>query len=255
MTLTYVQKATDLLQRYILSKGFIALRAVLFTLALIWAVIDTDTFSLSVFILVSAVAYFKPANNSAGLLWLFVVLVITAPKFIEALTDPVEPLTILFSILFGFLFYIIIAVKKREVLRRQEWHYFTYLMLMYVLYLQIFLGRATIGQFLLLFIALYLLTQEFFYNHKKEGSQRSRRLIRVVSATVSLILLELVWITHILPLSTVQAATAVLVISFIIIELVFRYLQNELTVGRIKYYAVLAFIFTVIIAGTTTWKL
>lgn len=256
MNIKRAHLVTSFLQRHIVQRASLVLRATVFSATLIWATIDPRFLTLAVFILVSVFAYFKPVNNSHSLLWLFVVLLLTAPHCIDLLTTVHDPRSIsIFSLFFGFLFYSIVAIKKRVLLNRQQWHYFVYLTLLYILYIGIFFQETEIGTYILVYLAIYLMTQEFFINHQLEDERGSKKFMRIIGATTTVLLLETVWIVHFLPLSTVQAATTALVVSFVIIELVFRYLQNELAASRIKYYALVAFLFGVIITLTTQWQL
>jgi len=235
----------------------------LYTLALLWLVFFPSNWSVLALILVGLISYFRPIDNIGGTLWLFITVTMLAPRMIIRLATPSGidglletelPISIIFlAIFFGLLYAIILRIKQRTILHRQQWHFFVYLLALYLMYLAIFFQTTTLWSFLGIYLILYLITNEYMLSNQE--ANENKKQIRLASLSISFLLLQAIWIIQLLPLSAIASATTMILLSFLLLELCFRYLSNELNAKRTRQYFAIFVLAILFIALSVQWQL
>ncbi len=239
-------------------------KAVIFGLLLLY-VQSRDFALLPAFIFVAAafVMYMQPLFRTFSVLVSWTALVslclFVTSQFAIAFRETVFAAhlptgMVLFSIFFGFLFYLLLGIKNMMFLRRKQWYYVLNLAVLYLgfgLFFNAGSGVSFVLKSLGLFFFVALLVREFFKFHEQENS----RLRAVAILIAAFVIMQFAWAITLLPIGFSSSASLLVALSFILTEYIQRYLQGDLSARFIRLNLLFLLTLICVIFFSSTWRL
>jgi hypothetical protein len=161
---------------------------------------------------------------------------------------------LLFSAMFGILFYVTLGLKDLVLIHRKEWFAVLSVSLLYAassLFFTANVGNRFFTSALLLAVFFWLFIREYLVFH---GSVRSR-LLTVYVSTLTLLLMQLAWIISLLPIGFSNAASLTTIATVVVTELLSRYVRGVLTARYVRLLLVFFVSLALLIFGVSDWTL
>ena len=224
------------------------LRAVVFAAA--WLYLP-----LWLFILIALYLYFIPVPQSGTVAGPFLVLLLLVL---------LEPPSILFAIVFGFVFFYILLIKDLILIDRKAAYEVTILFLVFLLFRDFYLREGgAVNAFSLLysfFTALLVgfLLSNFIRVFKSHGTQGvwGRFFLRRTAIWLSTILIWQFLVAGLfLPVDFVYQALAAFLAAIVIVDLVPQYLFGESSRSKVLVTTSVVFVLFVLVLGSARWGL
>jgi hypothetical protein len=173
------------------------------------------------------VLYFTPVFQTLLVFPSFLVLMIISPIAMSVFGPQIAYPSLL-AAFFALLFFFILGIKQVIFVSRTQIHHALHLALVYCASLLFFAAPGTdwyVIRSLAFAFMLYLLVREFLIIRNAQRGQA----VKLMSATISFMLIEAVWVVSLLPIGFINAAGILLVCAFTLEELVTRSMQQTLT--------------------------
>jgi hypothetical protein len=227
-------------------------KSVLFGLSL-WYVQGSgfSTWPVLLFLGVAIVSYMQPVSKAFRLKTSLVVTLSLALLLTSrfTITLPVELHAsgfgqLLFAAVFGFLFFILLGIKNVILVRRRQWYAVLFIALVYGISLLFFTAAAgdhTIRDALMLAILMYFLLREYF-NVQEHPYHRA---LKVMTVTVTTLLIQLAWALSLLPLGFSKSASLLALLAMMLAGILDRYIRGTLTARFLR----LSFILFIVLVG------
>jgi len=230
---------------------------------LLWRVqiVEFSVGWVAIFLISTLFMYLQPVTKpftlkTSFLLVIFLSLLLTS-RF--TITLPLEFHAgtlgqLLFSVVFGFLFFILIGSKNTLLVRWHEWHMVLFIALMYGVNLLFFTSTLNPGAWtsLLIFgLFIYWLIREYFVIQGHATLQTTA----IITLTITLGLIELVWVVSLLPLGFSKGASLMTLIAMLIVGVIDRYLRGVLTARWLRLSGALFIFLVSLIFISVNWVL
>jgi len=239
-------------------------KAVVFGLALLS--VQNHAFgwlSVTLFVLLALLMYIQPPYKTFSMLKMALLLITLsiavtsefAIGFSSLFPDTDLSLSrVLFSAMFGTLFYVTLGLKDLVLVHRKEWFALLSVSLLYgatSLFFTANIGNRFFVSAALLAIFFWFFIREYLVFY---GSPRTR-LISVYTATLTLLLMQLAWIVSLLPIGFSNAASLTTISTVVVTEILSRYARGILTARYVRLLSVFFFSLTLLIFGVSDWTL
>jgi len=229
----------------------LALKAAIFSALLLLAV--SNWLFAVVFVLVSFYLYFRPSLNGSQFILSFLVLLATS-LLIVLLVNGQWSLVI--SLFFGFLFFLLLGVKNLIFVNRQPFYYlFNGLLLLVIFTFFFWAGNSHLFfiKYLSVFFAIAFLSREFL-TFSIDGFSNSAKKNLIVYGTAFLIL-QLLWAITLLPISFLNAAGLALLIVIILQDFIIHHFSGTMSRQIVLRNVTVFLILSLVIFGASKWTL
>lgn len=237
-----------------------AVKSLLFAAVLLYAQRSGfSAWSLFLLIAVAAVSYMQPVFKTfsfgTSFLLTTALSVLLTSRF--TITLPVSMHAgligqILFSLAFGFLFFMLLGIKNVIFVRRQQWYTVLFIALVHGISLLFFTSLGAVHPWrdtILLALFMYLLLREYFATQE----YATNRAQTVITLTLTLMLVETAWALSLLPLGFSKAASVLTLIGMMSASATSRYIRGTLTARFLRTNFVLLAVLVGIIFASVRW--
>ncbi|TSC89704.1 MAG: Uncharacterized protein G01um10143_194 [Parcubacteria group bacterium Gr01-1014_3] len=232
----------------------LAVKALIFGGFLVLAKIgNLGLFPVLFFIFVASFLYFKPIFNPTSQLNNLTLLLVVSIIFANLLNN--FDYFLGSAVFASVIFYLILGVKDLVLIRREAWSRFIALALVLAMAFLFFNSAAFSGLVLktvVLFIGYCLVFHGVF---SSEGGSASGGKNRTLTLSAALILLELSLVARLLPLTSLNAASLVLLGYFALTDLTDGYINKTLNRKMILTDLTIFIVLSLLIFASTEWSL
>src|SRR3989344_4788496 len=211
------------------------------------------------FVLAAFILYASPLRNNLAYLTSFLVLIVIAPVALAAFSGDLWFFAV--ALISGFLFYVVLGLKHLFFIYRARWHYLLILGLFYLGTLVLF-DAAGAGFFLwklvLVFLTALFLIREFLRITPTDKSPNIRDFTvprALVAGGSSLLIVETFWVVGLLPLSVLNSVNLSILVIFILLDMVRRYLEATLSRRAIITNVTIFVLLILLILSTSKWSI
>jgi hypothetical protein len=228
----------------------LALKAAIFSIIL--SMVNSHWSLVVVFILVSFYLYFRPSLNSSQFILSFLVLLATS-LLIVLLVNGQWSLVI--SLFFGFLFFLLLGVKNLIFVNRQPFYYLFNGLLLLVIFISFFWAensRLFFIKYLSVFFAIAFLFREFLIFSINGFSNSTKKNLIVYGA--AFLIFQLLWAITLLPISFLNAAGLALLIVMILQDFIVHHFSGTMSRQIVLRNVTVFLILSLVIFGASKWQ-
>lgn len=198
---------------------------------------------------------FKAFTLKTSLIVILALAILLTSRFTIALPVALHASSLgqlLFSVVFGFLFFILLGIKNVILVRRREWYAVLFIALVYGISLLFFTGTTAdhiLRDLIFLAVFSYFLFREYF------GIQEHpyHRALTVTTLTITVLMLELAWGISLLPLGFSKSASMLTLCAIILAGIIERYIRGTLTARFLRLTLVLFVTLVIIVFFSVRW--
>jgi len=237
----------------------LALKAAIFAIFLVLAKVGSFGFVPTLFFLISAtILYFSIKSDGPTYFTSFLGLIFSVLMLMSRMSETASP--IFLFLISGLFFYILLGLKSIFFIYRARWYYFLQLSILYAVSIIFFLmdlSEFFFLKYMLIFAVLFALLSEFFrlINKSYENLSNYKITPRISAAVSSLLILEAFWGIGLLPMSFINAASLGILVIFIIIDLLSRYSNENLSYRTLLANVTIFIIAAILVFSVSTWSI
>lgn len=202
----------------------LALKALVFAVFLTLARwFDFSIPATAIFLIVAAILYLRPIFQTPFYLPVFLILIIAGPLWLSYLPGYAAMIGVL---VLSVLFYLLIGIKNLVLIERNAANLGLNLGLLYIVSLIFFLSHSAQPFYILLRLAGLFVASLFIAGGIFKGRRWS-------SVAVALLITEAAAVTVFLPIGFLASANLLFIVSWLMINFVYKYRQKFLTLREI----------------------
>ncbi|MDD5547577.1 MAG: hypothetical protein PHN74_01590 [Candidatus Pacebacteria bacterium] len=210
-------------------------------------------FSILFFLGVAAFLYFRAEAHflKSQNLYSFAVLLIIALGGLYTVHRPEFWIAEVFF--FSFIFYLLLGIKELVFVHRYQSYSIKNILLFYAVFALFFLSDKSslfFLKYILVFAATLSLYREWFFWSEHYFPRRHL----LTTLLLSLVTMEILWATALLPIGFISAANLVILMVYILTDFVFGHFQGIINKRMILKNSIIFIVTLLLILGTSTWS-
>lgn len=157
-------------------------------------------------------------------------------------------------IFFSLLFYLIVGIKELLIVHRSEWSFFKNLLLFYAIFFLFFLTDKSswfLVKYLSIFAVSFALLREWLLAYESAFVKR----VNLASLALAFIIIEVLWVTALLPLGPINSANLLVLITYILFSFIAHYFQGQINRKFILKKITIFALLLLLIFVTSGWRI
>lgn len=232
---------------FLAPRSVLLLKSALFGFSLVLLkTLNFDWLPFLVFFTIFGILFFRSRSTP------LVVLFVSAVGTVWVLNNFL--FIVLLAIFFSVLLYLTAGVKELVIIHRFEWGFIKILLLLFAVFLLFFISDKSsyfLGKYFLVFIAVFLLFQEWF----SQSSVYFPKRHMLVSLIAAFLLVQLLWGVALLPIGALNSASLMILISYIIIDFSDNYFLGTVNLKLVIKNSAILILLSLIIFSVSFWNI